>query len=64
MIKVMSQVESWTLWEWLLLYNKELGRDANKGAWDTPVMIRNQRINLCVYELFDTHTLKEKVNER
>jgi hypothetical protein len=25
------QVESWTLWKWLLLYDKELGRDANKG---------------------------------
>jgi hypothetical protein len=53
------QVESWTL-----LYDKELGRNYNKGAWDTPVMIRNQRNNLCVYELFDTYALKEKVNER
>jgi hypothetical protein len=48
------------LWEWLLLYDKELGRDANKGAWDTPVMISNQMINLCVYELFDTYALKGK----
>jgi hypothetical protein len=54
------QVESWTLWKWLLLYDKELGRDANKGAWDTHITIRNQRINLYAYELFDTYALKGK----
>jgi hypothetical protein len=55
---------SWSLWELLLLYDKELGRNANKGAWDTPIMIRNQRINLRIYELLNTYALKEKVNER
>ena len=42
----------------VVLYDKKIGRDANKGTWDTPVIISNQRVNWC-YGSFNTYALME-----